>query len=230
MKVLIVVYSRLSSSRLPKKALMHVNGRPLFEHVAYSLEELKNLGDIIIGTSTDPSDDQLVKQCIESKIEFFRGDLNNVALRTQQIIDYYQPDFICRVCGDRALLTPDFLNYAKNKFDMYHTRYSLISNLNSKFDPKGLKIEFIKCDVFSLFRSKFNEEECEHITKYFYNKEKFDQSNIYRFDFNKVNRRDVSLCVDTDEDLYKVNKLLKTLIDRKTEYSHNNVYSILKNV
>ena len=105
MNLLTVVYSRMSSTRFPKKALSNIFNETLVERVARSLSDFAELGEVIVGTSDDLTDDQLVAHCEKVGLSYFRGNLANVALRTQQIIHKYKPEFICRMCGDRPINT-----------------------------------------------------------------------------------------------------------------------------
>ena len=228
MNLLTVVYSRMSSSRFPEKALSLVANKPLFEHVVNSLLPFKELGSVIVGTSNDISDDKLVAYSDKKKIPYFRGDLYDVALRTQQILTEYQPNLFCRVCSDRPLLTPDFIKYAKTIFLAKHTEYDVITNMSSKFDPAGLRIEFIKTKTFIDYSNQFEFEEREHITKYFYNEINFEKSKIFNFNFNQEDHSSVNLCVDTIDDLANVNFVLEEIDNKSLEYNHHNVFNLIK--
>ena len=226
MNLLTVVYSRMSSTRFPKKALSNIFNETLVERVARSLSDFAELGEVIVGTSDDLSDDQLAAYCEKVGLSYFRGNLANVALRTQQIIHKYKPEFICRMCGDRPLLTPDFIQYAKKIYLTNHFKYDLVTNLHSQLDPR-LKIEFIKSSTFIEHYQNFNSEESEHITKYFYNELNFDQDRIYNFDFNCKNHSSVNLCVDTPEDLEKVKLTLEAIKNNNLTFNHRNVLTVI---
>ena len=229
MRLLTIVYSRMSSNRFPGKALKCISGVPLIEHMVQSLSSLEELGRVIIGTSNHQSDEPIVAHCTDLGMEFFRGDLSDVSLRTEQIISEYSPDFICRVCGDRPLLTPDFIEYSKQIFLDKFTQYERISNLKSQFDPPGLKLEFIRSKTFSKYRQYFSEEEREHITKYFYYSARYDRAQLYKYNFNKSDHTDVNFCVDTENDLKRINKVMDVISANKKDFNHLNVYSIMRN-
>ncbi len=228
MKLLTVVYSRMSSKRFPGKALCTVAGIPLVEHVVRSLSCLNKLGNVVVGTSDEDSDDELVAHCENVGLNYYRGDLVDVALRTEQIIDNYRPEFICRVCGDRPFLTPDFVRYAKKIFLDKCISHDIISNLNSRLDPPGLKIEFVRSSTFVQNFHNFNKEEREHITKYFYKENCFNQNKVFNFDFNTKNHSNVNLCIDTYEDLQRINLVLENISNHNKTYNHENVFHIIK--
>ena len=228
MNLLTVVYSRMSSTRFPNKALCNILNETMVERVARSVSDFAELGEVIIGTSDDLSDDQLAAYCEKIGLSFFRGNLTNVALRTQQIIQKYKPEFICRICGDRPLLTPDFVQYAKNTYLTNRFKYDLVTNLRSQLDPPGLKIEFIKSTTFIEHSQNFNSSEREHITKYFYDECNFDQNRVYNFDFSTKNHSSVNLCVDTPEDLEKVKLTLEAIINYNLTFNHRNVLALIQ--
>ena len=80
----IIVQARTSSRRLPGKVLLPINGVPMAILVA---QRAANTGrDVLIATSTDPSDDLLCSCAADYRIPTFRGPLENVLGRFAIIV------------------------------------------------------------------------------------------------------------------------------------------------
>ena len=73
----ILITARLKSTRLPGKALIDLNGRPL---LAYQLERIRSSTDvpIVVCTSTNRQDDLLEKFAEEMGCLCFRGSEEDV--------------------------------------------------------------------------------------------------------------------------------------------------------
>ena len=54
-----IIFSRMSSKRLPGKALTDLHGTSLLERVIHNVRKIKCLDGICLATSTDKSDDCL---------------------------------------------------------------------------------------------------------------------------------------------------------------------------
>ena len=63
----IVIQSRLSSSRLPGKALMLIGGMPLVELVAR--RAARSGHEVVVATSTEPYDDRIARHCAAAGLD-----------------------------------------------------------------------------------------------------------------------------------------------------------------
>ena len=79
----ILITARLKSTRLPMKALIDVNGKPLLSH---QIERIRMACDIpiIICTSSHPQDDPLIDFALGCDCLFFRGSEDDVLYRYLQ--------------------------------------------------------------------------------------------------------------------------------------------------
>jgi spore coat polysaccharide biosynthesis protein SpsF len=101
MVVRVVLQSRLSSSRLPGKALLTLAGRPL---VVLAAQRASNTGmDVIVATSVEPEDDVLAAAVEAAGVRVFRGPLHDTlhrfALATADLAD---DDLVVRLTGDNV--------------------------------------------------------------------------------------------------------------------------------
>ena len=60
MKIIAIVQARMNSTRLPGKVMLDINGQPVIEILLKRLMKSKTLDDVIVATTSNPSDDVLL--------------------------------------------------------------------------------------------------------------------------------------------------------------------------
>lgn len=103
MRTRVVIQSRLSSSRLPGKALMTVSGVPLIELVAR--RAARTGFEVVVATSTEPYDDLIAHHLSRIGIPVMRGPLDDVLGRFQEATRDLEPtDTVVRLTGDNPVV------------------------------------------------------------------------------------------------------------------------------
>ena len=221
-----IIFSRMSSKRLPGKALTDLHGTCLLERVIHNVRKTKFLNEICLATSTDKSDDCLENLANSLGINCFRGSLQNVAKRALDSAKYYGYNNIVRVCGDRPFIDSNIYetmikNHKENKND-------LTTNIFPRTVPPGLTCEIISTKSLEKTLSLTNNsEDLEHVTRYIYNSpNEFKIQNI-NFPFNKeeINLR---LVIDDETDLKRTNWILKESIENNYELDTKTIISLTK--
>ena len=77
----ILILARLNNTRLPSKHLQLIGGVPMILKLVKRLSMAKKFRKIIVCTTTDHSDDQLVEILEKESILYFRGDVNDTIKR-----------------------------------------------------------------------------------------------------------------------------------------------------
>ncbi|TWE12104.1 cytidylyltransferase domain-containing protein [Rudaeicoccus suwonensis] len=108
MGVRVLIQSRLSSSRLPGKALLTLAGRPL---VVLAAQRASNTGmDVVVATSSEPEDDVLAAALQVAEVPVFRGPLHDTLHRfTLAVADLADDDLVVRLTGDNVGPDGDYL-------------------------------------------------------------------------------------------------------------------------
>ena len=203
----IFVQARINSSRLPGKVLKNCAGKPILKWTIERLKRTKYDTKIVIVTSKNESDDPIIDFCKNERIFYFRGPLYNVAKRYIEAAEYYECKNFIRISGDSPLIDPNLVDRAIS-MDKNHD-YDLISNILNRTFPKGQSIEIISLKALQkLVKNKLSSQEREHVTLGFYNR----QSNFKIVDFSNkdLNYSEVQLSIDTREDFFEIENLLKT--------------------
>lgn len=138
-RIRIVIQARLSSSRLPAKALLPVAGYP--SAVLCALRAA-NLGhDTVLATSAAPGDDPLAQAASGHEIRVMRGDLDDVLRRfADAAADLGEGDLVVRLTADNLLPDGDFV---QRLADLLRREQLDYLGTHSPFDglPYGLSAE-----------------------------------------------------------------------------------------
>lgn len=145
-KLGIIIFARTSSKRFPNKVIKKFLDKTLLEIVIIRTQLGAGKIPIIVNTSNEYSDNQIVKICKKKKIKYFRGDLNNVFKRTISCCKLFNLDAFVRVCADRPIL--DFKMMKKMIKIYLKKNYQIVTNQFPKEAPSGLACEIADTKIF----------------------------------------------------------------------------------
>lgn len=214
MKIGAIILTRLSSSRLPSKALRKVQHKELLIHIIEGLKMCHSLTDIVVATSSQRSDDAIESLCRRHGVNCFRGDLNNVACRFLDAAKFYGLNHAVRINGDNFFLCPSLIDQICSKAI---EGYDFVSNVPGRTFPKGMSVELIKVSWYEKRLKEFTKEQhFEHVTSYLYEHE-WSDSRIH-YEVNQVKKiAAIQLAIDTSHDLHRANEIVK--MGWKREYN-----------
>lgn len=202
-----IIQSRMSSKRLPNKALKLLGGKNILERVILSLQKSKKITNIIVATSKSRSDDPIETFCKQKRIMYYRGALKNVYQRFYQLIKSLEIKSFVRVTGDSPLLDYKILEKGINIFK--RGSFDIVTNTLQRTYPQGQSIEVINAKAFCSIKKKIIRNEYkEHITKYFYdNKKMFKIKNfLYKKNISYLN-----LSINTKKDYKFIKEIVYKL-------------------
>ena len=200
--MLCIIQARSNSKRFKNKVLHLIYGIPIIQHVVSRVKRSKKTTKLIVSSSFKKSDDNLISYLKKNRIKFFRGDLENVAMRLYETAKANKAKSFVRISGDSPLIDPKLLDKAI-KISQKEKKYDIVTNVFPRTFPKGQSVEVIKTSIINKYSKNFSKLDKEHVTKYFY-----DNSNkflIKNFTFNGKNKI-MKLSVDTKKDLKDILK------------------------
>lgn len=130
----VFIQARMSSTRLPGKALMDLDGEPM---TRFMLKRLDALHPIVIC----PDEDVPVFQDELSPWEVFGGDKENVLARFYKAALNHPARYYVRLTGDCPLVDPQYVQWYINCAMAGNYPYYGVVNA-----PDGNDIEVIRCD------------------------------------------------------------------------------------
>lgn len=220
-----IIQARVSSTRLPKKVLLKLSGLTVLENVVNRVKQSRLIGQVIVATSTDQADDAIANLCQNKKIEYFRGDLNNLLERFYQTALSYKLTDICRVTADCPLIDPKIIDLAAKKYltaqvDYLSTAYPLPSY------PDGLDVEIFSFKALAKARAEAKlPSEKEHVTPYIWtNPKKFKLLNLK----NKTDLSGLRWTLDEPRDYQFIKAVYRRLAKNNKIFLMDDVLNLLK--
>ena len=196
--MLAIVQARTSSKRFKNKVLFPIYEKPLIQHVIFRIKKSLLIKNIIVATSKNKEDDKLVNFLKKIKIKFYRGDLNNVALRLYKLAKMQKVNYFIRISGDSPLIDKSIINRMIKILRESNNKYDLITNVFPRSFPKGQSVEIIKTSIIGKNIDKFTKLDKEHVTNYFYKNHKYFKIKNFSL---KTKKNKINLSVDTKHDL-----------------------------
>jgi len=212
----------MGSSRLPGKVLLPVVGKPMLWHIVNRLQQVPEITNIVVATSNQKLDKQIVEFCIKQDINVFCGDESDVLDRFYQAAQKYAANEAIRITGDCPLIDANTISelialFRSQKLDFCGIATGAgvaAENFIGRY-PDGLDAEIMSIDVLTEAWEKAKKQhEREHVTPYIWQRpSRFnigtliskdrDYSN-YRWTVD--NREDYELVCWVYEKLYCINK------------------------
>lgn len=226
-KVGVVILSRYSSSRLPGKALMEIEGKKVLEYIIERANQVFPLTNIVLATSNDSSDDQIANFAKEYGIDCYRGSLNDVAIRFIDAAESKGWDYAIRLNGDNIFAEIELLREVE-RISLLGI-YDFISNVKGRTFPKGMSVESVR---IKYFKSKFsaikqNNNYLEHVTLYFYEHEE-PQSFYFIYNEEFPELAGMQLALDTEEDFKRTEYIISKFDKPHFNYGLKNIYEFIK--
>ena len=101
----------MNSRRLPGKVLKNLKNTPTLKWLVEAAKKVCSQNKIVVGTSSEISDDILVESGVKNKIDFYRGSLNNVLKRFIEISNKPKSKFITRLTSDCPFIDPKLIKF-----------------------------------------------------------------------------------------------------------------------
>ena len=196
-----IIFARYDSSRLFGKALIDIGGRCLLGRVIDRAKNIEGSDVTIVATTDRQIDDKIVSFLESENVEIFRGDCDDVFGRAVNTCKMFDLDGFARICGDRP-----FFDYqlVSNSISLLKTgQADFVTTMRPRTVPPGLTTEALNAKILYEYDKRVvSHADREHVTSFFYREPiNFRMLNI-GLD-TKINFEDVSLVVDTEEDLIK---------------------------
>ena len=240
MKIVVTIEARMTSTRLPGKVLKNLSGKPMLQWIVERARPSKNIDEIVIVTSDESSDDPIVELSRRVNVPCCRGSLEDVLGRLTMCAESRNADLIVKLSGDNPLYHYDLIDsmvecFLNSNYDFLCTTFMAFSkvwNVPRTF-PLGLGVAIFPLAILKdVNRLAVDPNERESIVKYI-----IDRPDKYRLGafnaegkFAKLNRPELRLTVDTEEDLELMEQIFNSLskegicfsIDKSIEFLDKN--------
>ena len=222
--VLAIVQARLSSTRLPGKVLMPILGRPMLWRQLERVKLAKSIDHLIVATSDQPEDRQLVSMCREFGVECYCGSLDDVLDRFYRAASHYEADHIVRLTGDCPVADPQVIDAVIEYYRSGNCDYG--SNGNPFTFPDGLNVEVMSFDCLEhAWREAKLPSQREHVTPFIWQQpERFKLANF----IHDPDLSHLRWTVDEPEDFEFITKVYEALYPDNPTFTMANILRFLE--
>ena len=205
--IVAVIQARMGSSRLPGKVLKDIGGEPMLFREVVRIRRSQIIGQVVIATTTDKSDDAVAEICTSKGIPCFRGDPYDVLDRYYQAACHFAARIIVRLTGDCPLIDPGEIDrtvdaFCGAKVDFAANRLPLPWKRTT---PIGMDTEVVS---FAALERTWHEAKAkyarEHVMPYLY--EEPGRFKVLLVD-HEPDLGHLRLTVDTSEDLELIRRI-----------------------
>lgn len=144
---LIICQARTGSTRLASKVLMPLSGEPLLLRFIERVRRTTITNNIVVATTTDPSDDELVALCNDHHIDVYRGHPSDLLDRHYRCAREYEANVIVKIPSDCPLIDPQVIDRVVGTFLEKQDAIDYASNLHPPTYPDGNDIEVMSLDT-----------------------------------------------------------------------------------
>ena len=220
MNIVAIVQARMTSSRLKGKVLLKVGGRLVLEHVVIRLKSSNLINNVVVATTFDYEDDQIVNWANVNSTDYFRGDKKDVLSRFYNCAMQYAADVIVRVTSDNPLLDPKIVDQTISEF--LSSEADFTSNNLIKTFPWGLDVEVISVNALKIaYEEAKTSSDREHVTQFLRHRPKrFKLVNVKA----PENNHNIRITLDEESDLILIEKIFNILGDKADYQSIINLF------
>lgn len=221
--ILAILQARVSSSRLPEKVLKPLLGVPMLLRQIERLKKSRKIDQLLVATSTEPSDDPIENLCEKNGIACYRGSLNDVLDRFYQAARRFDPEHVVRLTADCPLTDAKLIDdvigfYLDGGFDY-------ASNAIHATYPDGLDMEIFH---FSCLEQAWCEatlpSQREHVTPFIHQQPLLFKIGHYK---NSSDLSHLRWTVDEPKDFELVSMIYEALYQNNPDFSTQDILQLL---
>ncbi len=202
MRIAAVIQARVSSTRLPGKLLKELpydSGITVLEQVIRRVKRCKKLSDVIVATTTENEDDELVNIAQREGAKHFRGSKEDVLSRYYFACKENDLEILIRITSDCPCIDAEVVDSVIEKH--MATKADFTSNTLVRTFPHGLDTEVLNFDTLEKAHLQAKQGfEREHVCPYIYksNPQMFKISTVEAP--QRLRAPDIRITLDTEQD------------------------------
>ena len=142
MRVIVVIQARMGSTRLPGKVLEDLGGLPVLSWVVRACRAAQLVDDVLVATSTLPSDDAVTDLAQSLEVPVVRGSEDDVLSRYVQAVDEHPADAVVRITADCPFTDPALIDAVVAAW-LADPTLDYVSTVVMRTLPHGLDVELV---------------------------------------------------------------------------------------
>lgn len=223
MKTIIIVQSRMTSTRLPGKVLLPLAGEPMLVRLLERLRRVQRADGIVIATTTNVTDDPIAALCAQQGVPCHRGSELDVLSRYADAARLHAADVVVRITSDCPLIDPALIDQLIAVYEEGDSDY--VSNMLPPTWPYGMAVEVFSATALAQAHAEATQDaEREHVTPFIYwHPQRYRLRNVA----SPVALSHHRWTVDTPEDYELVRRLFDHLLPTNPHFTQADVLALL---
>lgn len=208
-KIGVIIEARTSSSRLPNKVMLEVEGKPMLQHMVERLFLAEIPECVIIATTKNSADDPIERLGLELGCKVYRGSEHDVLTRVLEAATENEIEIIVETPGDCPCIDPEILDDVISAY--LNAGIDYVSNNLRPTYCAGMDVQVFSTEVLSrVSRMTADPVDREHVSLFIYrNPEIFSTMNVEAPEHLRF--PEIKLLLDTKEDFQLISEVYKIL-------------------
>ena len=217
-----LIICRMTSSRLPEKAFLELNGIKSISLLIERAKKSKRIDKIVLCTTSDLDDDPLEFLARDHHIDCFRGDKMNVASRMWNAMDVHSAHHLVRLTGDDPLVDFNICDQLIEHHLANSSDYSYLVGIPSGVDAEILSRRCIE----TIAKCNASPEWTEYLRYYI-----SDNLDIFKsscIDFSNMHYPVLRLTLDTKDDFKVLSYVCEelSLLDKLYDCTISDIHNL----
>jgi spore coat polysaccharide biosynthesis protein SpsF len=224
-KICATIEARMTSSRLPGKVLLDLEGKSALQHIIERLKRSKYIDDVVVATTVNVTDDPIIDLCKGINCSYYRGSEEDVLLRVLDAAKSVNADIIVEITGDCPVID---WRHADHLIELFFLGdYDYAANIIERTFPRGFDTQVFPVSILEdVNKSTQNKADHEHVSLYIYSHpEKYRLVN-WKAD-EKLFHPEFEITLDTLEDYELIKNVYNILYKENPDFSAEDVVKLL---
>ena len=141
MRILVVMQTRVGSSRFANKVLSPLADKPAFIRQAERILQAQTPIDFVVATTTEDRDQPIREWCRQENLCCFSGHPTDLLDRHYQAALLFNPNVVVKIPSDCPLIDPTIIDKVLQYYLEHWEEYDYVSNLHPATYPDGNDVE-----------------------------------------------------------------------------------------
>lgn len=223
-----IIQARTGSTRLPNKILKYLpqdSGITVLQQDIRRIRESKYLNEIIIATTENTEDDDIIEISQKENVKYFRGAESDVLARHYFAAKENNIDIIVRITSDCPCIDSEIVDMVIEEY-LKDESYDFVATVLERTFPIGFDVEVISfLALEKAYIEAKKDYQREHVTDYIYeNPDKFKLKNVSATD--KYKKPELRITLDTKEDYMLLCAIYDYLYYKNNNFSSKDVIEL----
>lgn len=146
--ILAILQARMTSPRLPGKAMAPLRGEPMIWRQVERIRQARTISKLIVATSAEATDDPLASFLVSRGQTVFRGSSTNLTERFIRCVEAAGPvSHVVRIKGDSPFVDAGLIDDAVRQ--ALASRAAYVGNRVRRSFPLGLEVEVVTAEALN---------------------------------------------------------------------------------